>query len=94
MTTKLTEAAWRREVIEFARRHGWLVSYIPNSVRVVGDRGVPDLVLARAGVVLLIELKRDGARATANQLRWLKQIGAGGRLWSPADRAEMERTLA
>ena len=89
----ISEAEWRREVIELARRSGWLVSYIPNSTRVVGDRGVPDLTLARAGTVLLVELKREGARPTARQRRWIAQAGDHGRLWSPSDREAAEAEL-
>ena len=91
----MNETPWRNEVIEFARRHGWLVSYIPNSVHVVGDRGVPDLVLARAGVVLLVELKGDTTGSPpATQRRWLRQAGSHGRLWRPADREQAFKELA
>ena len=52
---------------------------------VQGDKGAPDLLLARGGQVILAELKRDGKNPTADQVAWLNAIGATARLWRPAD---------
>lgn len=50
-----------------------------------GDPGLPDLILARDGVVLLVELKSRNGRPTVDQTKWLKAAGDNGRLWSPND---------
>jgi hypothetical protein len=44
-----------------------------------------DLVLARRGVVLHVELKADGKYPTAEQKRWGTSIGDSYRLWRPKD---------
>jgi hypothetical protein len=61
---------------------------------VQGDPGVPDLVLARAGTVLLAELKAASGRVTAEQWAWLEAAGPCGRLWRPADWDSITREIA
>lgn len=89
----MNESEWRKIVISMARKNGWLVSYIPNSMRVIGDRGVPDLVLSRSGSVILVELKTDKGELTVNQRRWIRASGDHARVWRPADRGKVEREL-
>lgn len=48
-----------------------------------GEPGFPDLVLARHGVVLLVELKRHGGRLSEAQKVWARAIGSSYRLWTP-----------
>ena len=58
-----------------------------------GDTGLPDLIMARAGVVLLVELKSRTGRPTRDQTAWLKEAGPNGRLWSPNDWPEIRLEL-
>lgn len=60
-----------------------------------GTPGCPDLIAARYGVVLLIELKRHGAHPSPAQRMWLDRIGEHGRCWTPTDwnSGEIPRTL-
>jgi hypothetical protein len=71
----------------------------------MGSSGFPDLVLARGGRVLFLELKREGAQARADQLAWVNAInGARGlqplrafceaRIVHPADLDAILRELA
>jgi hypothetical protein len=55
--------------------HGWRTP-------LQGDKGYPDLTLARRGDVLVLELKGDHDRLRDEQVRWLAQLGApdGGRV--------------
>lgn len=50
-----------------------------------GDRGVPDLLLARRGRLILAELKSERGRLGSGQREWLDALGEHGRLWRPAD---------
>ena len=50
-----------------------------------GDRGLPDLVIAKNGRVLLAELKTDTGRLGPGQQDWLDALGPHGRLWRPRD---------
>lgn len=87
----MTEKAWQRKVIDAAKWHGWRCVHIRNveiapgryTVPYEGDSGLPDLVLARGGRSLLVELKRDGKKPTRDQQAWLD--AAGGYCWTPAD---------
>jgi len=44
----------------------------------MGDAGFPDWVFARAGSVIIAELKREGRRPEAEQEAWLRSLG-----WDP-----------
>jgi hypothetical protein len=48
-----------------------------------GDKGFPDLVLARRGVVLHVELKTEAGGFRDGQLEWIAAIGATAGTWRP-----------
>jgi len=93
----------RHCVIPLARVHGWLAFHDPDSRR--SEPGLPDLVLARRGVVLLIETKTEKGRVSTvqrisrtgrimpSQEDWIRESGA--KLWRPSDwsSGEIERIL-
>lgn len=92
----MNETEWQRRVMETAKLHGWrCCHYRPARVGkgsrqryvtpVVGDRGGPDLLLARRGVVLLAELKTDTGVVEPRQRLWAEQLGDHYRLWRPRD---------
>jgi hypothetical protein len=88
----LSEADFQRRLMDAARLAGWLcVHYRPGKTQrgrwvtpMSGDKGAPDLLLAKDGRVLLAELKTDKGRPTLEQQAWLAELGAHGRLWRPA----------
>lgn len=73
---RLTEAAFQRQIEEVAallgyrRYHGWI------SVR--SEPGWPDLVLARPGRLLFVEVKGPRAAVTLPQREWLALLRATG----------------
>jgi hypothetical protein len=87
----MSEADWQRRVMDTARLAGWLCChYRPSlnsrghwSTAMEGDKGAPDLILAKGGRVLLAELKSAKGRPTLEQQAWLAELGAHGRLWRP-----------
>jgi hypothetical protein len=88
----VTEAELQQRVMDTARLYGWLcVHHRPAHTSrgwrtpVQGDRGVPDLILARQGRVLLAELKTDRGQLGPGQGEWLEALGPHGRLWRPRD---------
>ena len=98
-----TEAAFQDAVIELARLHGWKVSHARPAwtakgyrTAIQGDKGAPDLLLARRGFVLHVELKSDrkDSKLTAEQAEWRDALGDSWRLWRPADWAELADELA
>ncbi|WP_107661249.1 PDDEXK family nuclease [Nocardia suismassiliense] len=96
-----TEKEFQERVMDLAKLQGWLVVHIRPAYRqsgkvstpYTGDSGLPDLILARAGVVLLVELKSEKGKPTAEQLRWLKAAGPNGYLWRPSDWATIQDVL-
>ena len=95
MTPPLSEADFQRWFIEAARLGGWKVCHFrPGKTQrgrwvtpIQGDKGAPDLILAKDGRVLLVELKRDSGKPTREQVEWLAAAGGHGRLWRPENRA-------
>jgi len=98
----LSEADWQRWVMDLARLHRWRVAhYRPAPTKsgryatpVSGHVGAPDLILARDGVVLLAELKREGGKTSPDQDEWLRHLGQHGRLWRPSDRDDVLEALS
>lgn len=89
----VSEGEFQDAVIEAAHLNGWLV-YHARAVRLAsgrwgvpmqGDAGLPDLVLARGGVVLLRELKTDTGDVEPQQERWLQAAGSFAKVWRPSD---------
>jgi VRR-NUC domain len=87
----LSEADFQRRVIDTAKLAGWMVAHFrPALTRsgrwatpMQGDKGLPDLVLAKDGRLLLAELKTDTGQVSKEQRAWLAELGAHGRLWRP-----------
>jgi hypothetical protein len=85
----MSEAELQSAVIEMAQLFGWLCHHGRASqsksgrwsTAVQGDVGFPDLVLARAGEVLFIELKSANNRLTQPQECW--QAALGALVWRP-----------
>ena len=92
MSAPMSEADWQRRVMDTARLTGWMCAHFrPAKTQrgrwvtpMAGDKGFPDLVLAKDGRLLLAELKTDKGRPTLEQQAWLAELGAHGRLWRPA----------
>lgn len=90
----MSEEDFQRRVMDTAKRHGWMCVHYRKAMtasgRVItpvqGDKGGQDLILARAGVVILAELKRDkNADVKPGQREWQAAGGAHSRWWRPSD---------
>lgn len=88
----LSEDAWKAWVIATAKWHGWMVQHVRPArtakgwrTPIEGDKGAPDLLLARDGDVLLRELKRNGEYPRPEQREWLRHLGDYGEVWRPRD---------
>lgn len=86
----LTEADLQRRVLDLAAVRGWLRVHIRPArtadgwrTAYEGDPGLPDVIMARDGQVLMAELKSASGRTTAGQRAWLAALGDHGRLWRP-----------
>lgn len=75
--------------MDYAKLRGWRIVHIRNvkvngiyTVPYEGDTGLPDLILARAGRVVLAELKSERGRPTPAQQSWVD--AAHGFVWRPS----------
>lgn len=94
MSRLVSETDFQQAVIDLAKLRNWHVVHYrpavagPQSRRYLtalqGHKGAPDLILARDGRVLLVELKTQTGRATPEQRAWLAAAGEHGRLWKPS----------
>jgi hypothetical protein len=85
-----SEAHLQAKIIELCKQLGLLVYSIPDSRRMEGSPGFPDLVIASVdgSGVLFVELKDQAGRLSEKQTIWkwaLKASGEAWRLWRPSD---------
>src|SRR3954464_14998158 len=72
---KITEAKIEAKLVKFCRAHGILTYKFASP----SNRGVPDRIFIHGGVVLFLELKREGNTTTALQKHEIQRIiQAGG----------------
>lgn len=80
------------QVVELAGYAGWRVMHQRPArtaagwrTPIIGDRGFPDLVLAKNTALLFLELKKPGGYPTVHQLEWLRAIGPCAACVRPED---------
>jgi hypothetical protein len=82
MARAMTEDELLVAITEAATLLGWRWHHVRRSDRAIqqGHQGFPDLVLARAGRVLFLELKRHDGTVAPWQQDWIEAVrGAGDR---------------
>jgi hypothetical protein len=97
----MTEADFLAAVLDLARYRHWRVAHFRPALTqtgrwltpMTGDRGYPDLTLARGGRVIHAELKAATGRMGPGQQEWADAIGETWRLWRPAALDEIAREL-
>ena len=97
LVLRLTESELQQKIIDRATALGWLVYHTYDSRR--SSAGFPDLVLARKGRVLFVEVKSEKGRLTKDQAKWLRELGISSQshevdVWRPSDMAGIEKALA
>ena len=87
MPLPMTEDQLLTAVIEAATLYGWRVHHDRRSDKAIqqGDRGFPDLVLARECEVRFLELKSEKGRVTQEQDWWISDLGDLARVIRPSD---------
>ncbi len=113
---KLSEVEFQRTVMEMAKALGWRVYHNRKTARrrrdgsivhhtsYSGDGGFPDLVLARAGKIIIAELKSERGKPSGDQVLWFTALGGlgdanafsdlvGVYLWKPSDMDKIEERL-
>ena len=89
----MTEKQFQSQVIDLAKRLGWLCYHTADSRR--SEPGFPDLVLVKDRI-LYRELKIEKGKLTSAQKQWgytLLKAGADYAVWRPADMKKIIQTL-
>lgn len=99
-TDTMTEADYVTRIIDTAHTLGWHVAHFRPArtsrgwrTPMQGDPGFPDLVLARNGRVLLVEIKTNRGRIRHQQRAWLDALGPHATVWRPRDWPDVLATL-
>jgi hypothetical protein len=97
----MPESEWLQYVISEARAQGWLVhhDFDKREHNRVPDPGFPDLCLARAGVVIFAELKRQTrSNPSPAQYSWAAALACNDQheffVWRPSHWPEIRKILA
>jgi hypothetical protein len=93
LAKEMSEEQLEDNVLQAAQFLGWVaVHHRPARTKdgawrtaIKGQKGFPDLCLARDGVVLLRELKREKGKTSEGQVIWLEALGDHGGIWRPSD---------
>jgi hypothetical protein len=82
-----SEKSFAKMVKQAAALYRWEMYFTYTSIH--SPKGFPDLVLCRPPRLLIVELKRNGAKPTPDQERWLELLGqvpgVEAYLWKPSD---------
>jgi hypothetical protein len=88
----MSEDQFTDTVIQLAKLRGWMVVHHRPArtergwrTLVQGDTGLPDIILARGGIVWFVELKSARGQLREDQKRWREHLGEHHLLWRPAD---------
>lgn len=87
LAREITEKQLSQHVVSLARALGWKVARWPTWRSTGTAPGVPDLLLARRGRVILAELKAERGALRPEQEEWARAVlgsGAEWCVWRPA----------
>jgi hypothetical protein len=98
---QLTETQLQTQLMRFARDRGWLAYHALKAqikpgvwvTPMIGDKGLPDVILARRGVIWFFEIKGPHGSPDVGQKRWLEALGDRARVVRPEDWDEIARLL-
>lgn len=86
----ISEAEFTSQVVRLFSLYGWKVCHIRPAKTAKGWRtayeghaGLPDIIAARGGVIIMAELKVGKNKPTADQREWLE--ASGSPVWRPED---------
>lgn len=101
----ITEREFLQTIVEIAQLHGWICHHVLDT-RIHAKRigpGYPDLTLVHPvrKQIIFAELKRERAKPTPEQQKWLDALRVCETetvvkvyLWRPSDMDKIERILA
>jgi hypothetical protein len=72
VTVRQSEKDFMQAVVDFAKVNQWHVYHTHDSRR--SERGFPDLVCVRRGVIVFAELKVGRNRLSAAQMEWISAL--------------------
>ena len=98
----MSEGDYQQRIMDTAKLLNWRIVHIRPMWDRTGKRmmtpytghpGLPDLILARRGTVLLIEVKSETGKPSLDQEAWLAAAGPNGFLTHPSDWPHLLKVL-
>lgn len=76
LARSMSEEQLLQAITDAATLYGWKWHHVRRSDKALqmGDAGFPDLVLARSGRVIFLELKRASGVVSPDQVAWLEAL--------------------
>ena len=90
---KYTEKKFQNDLMERIETFNWLIFHCRDSRHADGDKGFPDLVIAKRGQILFVELKIAGGRLSPDQVEWKANLGKNWRLVTPVNVEEFMKEV-
>lgn len=90
----ITENDFTFFLVQYAASKGWFPIHIPDSRRMLGRRGAPDLLLMREDEVLTVELKTETGYLSKYQKMWRANNPERYWVWKPRDWNDIRIVLA
>ena len=72
MDGAMSEADWQSQVVDAARKAGWLTWHSYDSRR--SYPGFPDLMMVRGPMLIALELKTEAGKVTVQQQEWIDAL--------------------
>ena len=96
MARAMTEDELLQAITDAATVYGWRWHHIRRSDKgqQMGHAGFPDLLLARGGQIIALELKTERGSATLEQAAWLQALSSLGTVALVIRPADLDRVLA
>ena len=90
----ISEADWTFYLVSLAEYHRWRVVHFPDSIKILGHAGAPDLLMMRNNETITAELKTEKGRLSRFQKMWQLENPETYWVWRPSNWQEVNRMLA
>jgi len=100
---KISEEEFQNQIIQLARLNHWRIAHFRPAMTsqgwrtpMQGDKGFPDLVLAKKGRIIFAELKSNSGKLSEEQRLWMRELDYDPNeyyIWCPFDLDEIIKVL-
>ena len=81
----ISEADWTFFLVLYAEKHRWKVVHFPDSIKILGSAGAPDLLMMRGDKTITAELKTEKGQLSRFQKMWKNSNPMNYQVWRPSE---------